>query len=176
MPNVGLKAALGCVEQFAQDGLGSDLVPDYMTSLRDGGSYGWPYRYYGQYVDERVQPPRPDLVATAISPDYALGAHTASLGLAFNMADALPDRYVGGAFIAQHGSWNRIARRGYKVIFVAFANGRPAGPPEDVLTDFLSAKAQAYGRPVGVALDRDGALLVSDDVGNVVWRVTRRAP
>jgi glucose/arabinose dehydrogenase len=159
-----------------RDELGSDLVPDYMTSVRDGGFYGWPYSYFGQHVDERVQPPRPDLVATAIVPDYALGAHTASLGLAFYLADALPGKYVGGAFIGQHGSWNRKPRSGYKVIFVAFADGRPAGPPEDALTDFLSADGQAFGRPVGVAVDRAGALLVADDVGNIVWRVTRHTP
>ena len=159
-----------------RDELGSDLVPDYMTSVRDGGFYGWPYSYYGQHVDERVQPERPDLVATAIVPDYALGAHTASLGLAFYEADALPGKYEGGAFIGQHGSWNRNPRSGYKVIFVPFADGRPAGPPEDVLTDFLSADGQAFGRPVGVVVDRAGALLVADDVGNVVWRVTRSTP
>ena len=159
-----------------RDELGSDLVPDYMTSVRDGGFYGWPYSYYGQHVDERVQPERPDLVATAIVPDYALGAHTASLGLAFYEADALPRKYGGGAFIGQHGSWNRNPRSGYKVIFVPFADGRPAGLPEDVLTDFLNADGQAFGRPVGVVVDRTGALLVADDVGNVVWRVTRSTP
>jgi glucose/arabinose dehydrogenase len=159
-----------------RDELGSDLVPDYMTSVRDGGFYGWPYSYYGQHVDARVQPPRPDLVARAIAPDYALGAHTASLGLAFYAADALPGKYAGGAFIGQHGSWNRNPRSGYKVIFVPFVDGRPAGPPEDVLTDFLNAEGQARGRPVGVAVDSSGALLVADDVGNVVWRVTRHAP
>jgi glucose/arabinose dehydrogenase len=155
-----------------RDELGSDLVPDYMTSVRDGGFYGWPYSYYGGHVDERVRPPRPDLVATAIVPDYALGAHTASLGLAFYEADALPAKYRGGAFVGQHGSWNREPRSGYKVIFVPFVDGRPAGPPEDVLTGFLSPRGEAYGRPVGVAVDRTGALLVADDVGNVVWRVT----
>jgi glucose/arabinose dehydrogenase len=154
-----------------RDEIGSDLVPDYMTAVRDGGYYGWPYSYYGQHVDERVRPPRPDLVARAIAPDYALGAHTASLGLAFYEADALPAKYAGGAFIAQHGSWNRKPRSGYKVIFVPFTAGRPAGQPEDVLTGFLSADGQAYGRPVGVAVDSAGALLVADDVGNVVWRV-----
>lgn len=159
-----------------RDELGSDLVPDYMTSVRDGGFYGWPYSYYGQHVDARVQPPRPDLVASAIAPDYALGAHTASLGLAFYAAHALPGKYVGGVFIGQHGSWNRDPRSGYKVIFVPFADGRPAGPPEEVLTDFLNADGQARGRPVGVAVDSAGALLVADDVGNVVWRVTRRVP
>jgi glucose/arabinose dehydrogenase len=158
-----------------RDELGSDLVPDYMTSLKDGGFYGWPYSYYGQHVDERVTPPRPDLVASAIVPDYALGAHTASLGLAFYESDALPGKYRGGAFIGQHGSWNRNPRSGYKVIFVAFVDGRPAAMPEDVLTGFLSADGRALGRPVGVAVDRAGALLVADDVGNVVWRVTRHA-
>jgi glucose/arabinose dehydrogenase len=158
-----------------RDEIGSDLVPDYMTSVRDGGFYGWPYSYYGQHVDERVQPQRPDLVARAIVPDYALGAHTASLGLAFYTADALPAHYAGGAFIGQHGSWNRNPSSGYKVIFVPFAGGRPAGPPEDVLTGFLSPDGKAYGRPVGVAVDRSGALLVADDVGNAVWRVTRQS-
>jgi len=159
-----------------RDEIGSDLVPDYMTSVRDGGFYGWPYSYYGQHVDERVRPPRPDLVAQALVPDYALGAHTASLGLAFYEGDSLPARYLGGAFIGQHGSWNRKPRSGYKVIFVPFAAGRPAGPPEDVLTGFLSDDGRAYGRPVGVAVDRGGALLVADDVGNVVWRVTQQQP
>jgi glucose/arabinose dehydrogenase len=157
-----------------RDELGSDLVPDYMTSVQDGGFYGWPYSYYGQHVDERVQPPRPDLVAAAIVPDYALGTHTSSLGLTFYDADALPRKYAGGAFIGQHGSWNRKPRSGYKVIFVPFADGRPAGPPEDVLSGFLSADGKAFGRPVGVAVDRTGAVLVADDVGNVVWRVTRQ--
>ena len=155
-----------------RDELGSDLVPDYMTSVKDGAFYGWPYSYYGSHVDTRVQPPRPDLVAKAISPDYALGAHTASLGLAFYEEQALPKRYFGGAFIGQHGSWNRRPHSGYKVIFVPFAEGRPSGPPEDVLTGFLSADGYALGRPVGVAVDRAGALLVADDVGNVIWRVT----
>jgi len=159
-----------------RDEIGSDLVPDYMTSVRDGGFYGWPYSYYGQHVDARVRPPRPDLVAQAIAPDYALGAHTASLGLAFYESGALPARYVGGAFIGQHGSWNRKPRSGYKVIFVPFADGRPAGPPQDVLTGFLSPDGKAYGRPVGVAVDRAGALLVADDVGNAVWRVTQAPP
>jgi len=155
-----------------RDELGSDLVPDYMTSVRDGGFYGWPYSYYGRHVDERVRPPHPDLVASAIVPDYALGPHTASLGLAFYTADALPGKYKGGALIGQHGSWNRNPPSGYKVIFVPFAGGHPAGAPEDVLTGFLSADGKAYGRPVGVAVDSAGAVLVADDVGNTVWRIT----
>jgi glucose/arabinose dehydrogenase len=154
-----------------RDELGSDLVPDYMTSVKDGGFYGWPYSYYGQHVDDRVKPPRPDLVNAAIVPDYALGAHTASLGLAFYEGKLLPKRYAGGAFIGQHGSWNRKPLSGYKVIFVPFADGRPAGLPEDVLTGFVDVDGNALGRPVGVAVDRAAALLVADDVGNTVWRV-----
>lgn len=157
-----------------RDELGNDLVPDYMTSLVDGGFYGWPYSYYGQHVDVRVKPQRPDLVASAIVPDYALGSHTASLGLAFYRGRLLPARYAGGAFVGQHGSWNRKPPSGYKVIFVPFANGRPSGPAEDVLSGFLDAQGNARGRPVGVAVARDGALLVADDVGNVIWRVTAR--
>ena len=159
-----------------RDELGSDLVPDYMTSVRDGAFYGWPYSYYGQHVDTRVHPRRPDQVATALAPDYALGPHTASLGLAFYTAALLPKNYAGGAFIGQHGSWNRKPHSGYKVIFVPFADGRPAGPPQDVLTGFLSAEGNAHGRPVGVAVDSKGALLVADDVGNVIWRVTPGQP
>jgi glucose/arabinose dehydrogenase len=155
-----------------RDGIGSDLVPDYMTSVTDGGFYGWPYSYYGQHVDQRVQPQRPDLVATAIVPDYALGPHTASLGLAFSEGVSLPARFSHGAFVAQHGSWNRKPRSGYKVIFVPFQAGKPSAMPVDVLTGFVSADGYAYGRPVGLAFDRQGALLVADDVGNVVWRVT----
>jgi len=155
-----------------RDEIGSDLVPDYMTSLKDGGFYGWPYSYYGQHVDERVKEQRPDLVAQAIAPDYALGPHTASLGLTFNEGKLFPQHYAGGAFVGQHGSWNRKPRSGYKVIFVPFADGRPAGAAEDVLTGFLDADGKAQGRPVGVAIDRTGALLVADDVGNTVWRVT----
>ena len=155
-----------------RDELGSDLVPDYMTAVTEGGFYGWPYSYYGQHVDARVQPPRADLVAKALVPDYALGAHTASLGLAFYRGDLFPERYVGGAFIGQHGSWNRNPRSGYQVIFVPFANGRPAGPPEDILGGFLDSRGRARGRPVGVAIDRAGAVLVADDVGNTVWRIT----
>jgi len=154
-----------------RDELGSDLVPDFMTSVQDGAFYGWPYSYYGQHVDVRVKPQRPDLVARAIAPDYALGTHTASLGLVFYRGSLLPQRYAGGAFIGQHGSWNRNPRSGYKVIFVSFVDGRPIGAPEDVLTGFVNAQGEALGRPVGVAVDRAGALLVADDVGNVIWRV-----
>ena len=155
-----------------RDELGNDLVPDYMTSVKDGGFYGWPYSYYGQHVDARVEPQRPDLVAKAIAPDYALGAHTASLGLAFNTGNLFPADMAGGAFIGQHGSWNRKPRAGYKVIFVPFANGKPSGRPRDILTGFLNADGEAQGRPVGVAIDKSGALLVADDVGNMIWRVT----
>ncbi|HYJ83387.1 MAG TPA: sorbosone dehydrogenase family protein [Allosphingosinicella sp.] len=146
-----------------RDELGSDLVPDYMTSVTPGGFYGWPYSYFGRHVDKRVKPGRPDLVATAIVPDYALGPHTASLGLAFHR---------GGAFIGQHGSWNRRPASGYKVIFVPFAGSRPSGPATDVLTGFLDSAGKARGRPAGVVVDKAGALLVADDVGNVIWRVT----
>ncbi|MDB5824413.1 MAG: sorbosone dehydrogenase family protein [Herminiimonas sp.] len=158
-----------------RDELGSDLVPDYMTAVKDGGFYGWPYSYYGGHVDKRVQPPRPDMVEKAIVPDYALGPHTASLGLAFYDAALLGKDYAGGAIVGQHGSWNRKPHSGYKVIFVPFADGKPSGPPRDLLTGFLSKDGEAYGRPVGVAVDRKGAVLVADDVGNVVWRVTPAA-
>lgn len=158
-----------------RDEIGSDLVPDYMTALKDGAFYGWPYSYYGQHVDTRVKPPRPELVAQAIAPDYALGTHTASLGLAFYEGQLFPQHFAGGAFIGQHGSWNRQPRSGYKLIFVAFVDGHPVGQPEDVLTGFVSAQGKALERPVGVAVDRAGALLVADDVGNVVWRVTPAA-
>jgi glucose/arabinose dehydrogenase len=156
-----------------RDELGSDLVPDYMTSVRDGGFYGWPYSYYGQHVDRRVKPQRPDLVATAIVPDYALGPHTASLGLVYSPGSFPGGHFGRGMFIAQHGSWNRHPRSGYKVIFVPFTNGAPAGHPVDVLTGFLDERdGDSRGRPVGVALDGQGALLVADDVGNVIWRVS----
>ncbi len=157
-----------------RDELGSDLVPDYLTSVRDGGFYGWPYSYYGPHVDERVTPQRPELVARAIAPDYALGPHTAPLGLASSAGTTLAAPFADGMFVGQHGSWNRRPHSGYQVIFVPFENGRPSGAPVDVLTGFLSEEGTAYGRPVGVALDRQGALLVADDVGNVVWRVTAR--
>ncbi|HEY0131757.1 MAG TPA: sorbosone dehydrogenase family protein [Allosphingosinicella sp.] len=155
-----------------RDELGSDLVPDYMTSVRRGGFYGWPYSYFGRHVDKRVKPGRPDLVASAIVPDYALGPHTASLGLAFYQGGLLGRRFAGGAFVGQHGSWNRRPASGYKVIFIPFAGGRPAGPPVDVLTGFLGPDGKARGRPAGVAVDKAGALLVADDVGNAIWRVT----
>ena len=155
-----------------RDELGSDLVPDYLTSVRDGGFYGWPYSYFGQHVDMRVTPQQPALVAKALPPDYALGPHTASLGLASSFGNALPPPFANGMFIGQHGSWNRRPHSGYKVIFVPFTDGKATGAPLDVLTGFLSSEGTAYGRPVGVALNRQGALLVADDVGNVVWRVS----
>jgi glucose/arabinose dehydrogenase len=159
-----------------RDELGSDLVPDYMTSVAPGGFYGWPWSYYGQHVDVRVKPPRPDLVARAIKPDYALGPHTASLGLTFSGGARLGPVLASGAFIGQHGSWNRKPRSGYKVVFVPFDSGRPSGQPIDILTGFLSGEGKALGRPVGVEVARDGSLLVADDVGNIVWRVSAPAP
>ena len=158
-----------------RDELGNELVPDYLTSVEDGAFYGWPYSYFGQHVDTRAQPPRPDLVAIAKVPDFALGSHVAPLGLAFNTSTAWPDRFRSGAFVGEHGSWNRKPKSGYGVIFVAFADGKPTGLPQDVLTGFLNARGDAMGRPVGVAMDRTGALLVADDVGNVIWRVTAQA-
>jgi glucose/arabinose dehydrogenase len=155
-----------------RDELGSDLVPDYLTSVKDGSFYGWPYSYFGQIVDERPQPPRPDLVAKAVKPDYALGTHVAPLGLAASDGAQLPPQFKSGVFIGQHGSWNRKPKSGYNVVFVPFAAGKPAGEPVDVLTGFLSPDGEAWGRPVGVAVDKRGALLVADDVGNVIWRVT----
>lgn len=155
-----------------RDELGSDLVPDYLTSVVDGGFYGWPYSYYGQHVDQRVEPKRPDLVATAKVPDYALGSHVAPLGLVATQGSRLPARYASGMVVGEHGSWNRRPRSGYKVVFVPFANGKPDGPPVDVLTGFVGPDGNAWGRPVGVAIDTRGALLVADDVGNVVWRVS----
>lgn len=142
-----------------------------MTSVKDGGFYGWPYSYFGQHVDARVKDKKPDMVAKAIVPDYALGSHTASLGLAFYDGKLFPREYSGGAFIGQHGSWNREPRSGYKVIFVPFADGKPSGMPKDFLTGFLSKDGDALGRPVGVVVDKEGAVLVADDVGNAVWRV-----
>jgi len=155
-----------------RDEIGSDLVPDYITAVHDGAFYGWPYSYYGQHIDLRVKPQRPDLVSQATVPDYALGPHTASLGLVSSVGTSLPESFANGMFIGQHGSWNRKPFSGYKVIFVPFQNGKPAGMPVDVLTGFLSKEGNAYGRPVGVTLDKQGALLVADDVGNVIWRMT----
>jgi glucose/arabinose dehydrogenase len=157
-----------------RDELGNDLVPDYMTSVKEGAFYGWPYSYYGQHVDSRVSPPRPDLVAKAIAPDYALGAHTASLGLTFYDGSLLP-QFKSGALVGQHGSWNRKPHAGYQVVYVPFSDGKPNGPPQPVLSGFLSKDEHAYGRPVGVAVDKQGAILVADDVGNMVWRVTPAA-
>ncbi|ALE87194.1 PQQ-dependent sugar dehydrogenase [Pseudomonas versuta] len=154
-----------------RDEIGSDLVPDYITSVQDGGFYGWPYSYYGQHVDARVNPQNPELVAKAIAPDYAVGPHTASLGLSFAEGSKLPG-FTQGAFIGQHGSWNRKPHSGYKVIFVPFADGKPKGLPVDVLTGFLNADEKAMGRPVGVVIDKQGDLLVADDVGNKIWRVS----
>jgi glucose/arabinose dehydrogenase len=157
-----------------RDDLGNNLVPDYMTAVKDGAFYGFPYSYYGQHIDTRVTPQRPDLVAKAIAPDYALGNHTASLGLVFYDRTLFPAHYRGGAFVGQHGSWNRKPRTGYKVVFVPFVDGKPASAPEDFLSGFLTADGHALGRPVGVALDTHGGLLVADDVGNAVWRVAPR--
>jgi glucose/arabinose dehydrogenase len=158
-----------------RDELGPNLVPDYMTSVKEGGFYGWPYSYYGQNVDPRVMPQRPDLVAKAIVPDYALSSHVAPLGMAFYTGTNLPETYRGGAFVGEHGSWNRYNFNGYKVIFVPFRDGRPNGMPQDIVTGFLNADNEARGRPVGLAVDKAGALLVADDVGNTVWRVTAAA-
>jgi hypothetical protein len=155
-----------------RDEIGPNLVPDYLTSVKDGAFYGWPYSYYGQNVDPRVQPQRPDLVATAIAPDYALSSHVAPLGLVFNTGSALPVSYHGGAFVGEHGSWNRPQLNGYKVVYVPFANGHPNGAAQDVLTGFLSPDEKSRGRPVGLALDKSGNLLIADDVGNTVWRIS----
>ena len=158
-----------------RDELGPNLVPDYLTSVKDGGFYGWPYSYYGRHLDPRVKPQRPDLVARAIVPDYALSSHVAPLGLVFDTGHGLPARYSGGAFVGEHGSWNRAILTGYKVVFVPFANGRPNGMAEDVVTGFLDKDGHARGRPVGLALDKTGALLIADDVGDTLWRVTADA-
>jgi glucose/arabinose dehydrogenase len=155
-----------------RDEIGPNLVPDYLTSVKDGAFYGWPYSYYGQNVDPRVQPQRADLVAKAVPPDYALSSHVAPLGLAFYTGAALPASYRGGAFVGEHGSWNRPQLNGYKVVFVPFANGRPNGPAQDVVTGFLNADEKSRGRPVGLAVDKTGDLLIADDVGNTVWRVS----
>jgi glucose/arabinose dehydrogenase len=155
-----------------RDEIGSDLVPDYLASIPDGSFFGWPYSYFGQHVDNRVQTQSPDLVAKARMPDYALGPHTASLGLAFSKSTVWPKPFDNGVFIGQHGSWNREPRSGYKVIFLPFKASKPSGEPLDVLTGFVSADGDAFGRPVGVAMDNHAALLVADDVGNTIWRVT----
>jgi glucose/arabinose dehydrogenase len=157
-----------------RDLLGDDLVPDYLTSVKEGAFYGWPFSYFGQNEDPRKKGQRPDLVAKAIKPDYALGSHVAALGLAFYNGKTFPERYRGGAFIGMHGSWNRSKMVGFKVAFVPFANGKPAGPMEDILTGFIAdeSKFEAHGRPVGVTVAPDGSLLVADDSGGKVWRVT----
>ncbi|WP_422824027.1 PQQ-dependent sugar dehydrogenase [Variovorax robiniae] len=158
-----------------RDELGNDLVPDYLTSVKQGAFYGWPYSYYGQHVDDRVKPMRADLVAKAIPPDYALGAHVAALGLVPAGKTSLPAPFSDGVFIGEHGSWNRKPPVGYKVVFVPFAGGKPNGQPVDVLSGFVNDQGEAFGRPVGVAIDAKGALLVADDVGNVIWRATGAA-
>ena len=159
-----------------RDEIGDDLVPDYITSVRPGGFYGWPYSYYGQHVDARPYPKRPDLVARAIKPDYAVGSHAGSLGFTFAAGNRLGPAYASGAFVGQHGSWNRRQRSGYKVIFIPFAGGKPSGMPRDVLTGFLASEGRTHGRPVGVVVDKRGGLLVADDAGNMVWRVSAAAP
>jgi glucose/arabinose dehydrogenase len=159
-----------------RDEIGPDLVPDYLTSVQDGGFYGWPYSYYGQHLDPRVEPQRPDLVAKAIVPDYSLSSHVAPLGVAMYTGTDLPANYRSGAFVAEHGSWNRTPLNGYKVVFVPFSGGRPSGPAQDVVTGFLDANNHAHGRPVGLAVDRSGGLLIADDVGDTVWRVSSRRP
>jgi glucose/arabinose dehydrogenase len=157
-----------------RDEIGADLVPDYLTSVREGGFYGWPYSYYGQHVDTRVKPQRPDLVAKAISPDYAIGSHVAPLGLWFYTGSNLPAQYRGGAFIAEHGSWDRSPLSGYAVAYVAFENGKPVGTPKPVVTGFASGdETGLYGAPVGLTQDQGGALIIADDVGDAVWRVTK---
>jgi glucose/arabinose dehydrogenase len=155
-----------------RDEIGPDLVPDYLTSVQDGGFYGWPYSYYGQHLDPRIEPQQPELVARAIVPDYALSSHVAPLGLAIYAGNELPETYRGGAFVSEHGSWDRAPLNGYKLVFVPFSGGKPSGPAQDVVTGFLDASNHARGRPVGLAVDRSGALLIADDVGNTVWRVS----
>ncbi len=159
-----------------RDEIGPDLVPDYLTSVRDGGFYGWPYSYYGQHLDPRVEPQRPDLVATAITPDYALSSHVAPLGVAMAAGSDLPAKYRDGAFVGEHGSWDRTPLNGYKVVFVPFSEGRPSGAAQDVVTGFLDADNHARGRPVGLAVDKSGGLLIADDVGNTVWRMSSLQP
>ena len=155
-----------------RDELGPDLVPDYLTSVQDGAFYGWPYSYYGQHIDPRVEPQRPDLVAKAIPPDYALSSHVAPLGLAMYSGSEFPAKFRGGAFVGEHGSWDRNPLNGYKVVFVPFKDGKPSGPAQDFVIGFLNADNQARGRPVGLAVDRSGGLLIADDLGNTVWRVS----
>jgi len=159
-----------------RDELGPNLVPDYMTSVRPGAFYGWPYSYYGQHVDPRVRPQRPDLVAKAIAPDYALSSHVAPLGLAFYTGSSFPPLFKGGAFVGEHGSWNRHELNGYRVVFIQFAGGKPVGNPRNFVTGFIDKDGNARGRPVGVAIDRTGALLIADDVGGTVWRVSYANP
>jgi glucose/arabinose dehydrogenase len=159
-----------------RDELGSDLVPDYLTAVKQGGFYGWPFSYWGRHLDPRVSPQNPELVAEAIVPDYGLGNHVAPLGLAFAQGSSLPQDYRNGAFVGLHGSWNRSPLAGYKVVFVPFSGGKPVGKPSDVLTGFLNENGEAQGRPAGVAIDNTGALLVADDVGNTIWRVTASSP
>jgi glucose/arabinose dehydrogenase len=157
-----------------RDELGSDLVPDYLTAVKDGGFYGWPYSYWGQHVDTRVQPQDPEKVAAAIRPDYSLGSHVAALGVSFS-APSMGDKFADGVFVGEHGSWNRSSPSGYKVVFVPFSNGRPSGPPVDFLVGFMGGDGKTYGRPVGVTVDGSrGALIVADDLSNTIWRVTRR--
>jgi len=157
-----------------RDEIGADLVPDYLTSVQDGAFYGWPYSYYGANVDERVYPQRPDLVAKAVKPDYALGSHVAALGVLFSDHNALPEKYQGGAFVAEHGSWDRSPLSGYAVVHVAFTDGKPVGAPQTLVSAFYSDdEKHLFGAPVGLAQDKDGALLVADDVGDVVWRVSK---
>ena len=155
-----------------RDELGPNLVPDYLTSVQDGAFYGWPYSYYGQHVDPRVMPQRPDLVAKAIPPDYALSSHVAPLGMAFYTGSNFPSSYKGGAFVGEHGSWDRSPFNGYRVVFVPFKDGKPDGPPKDVVTGFLNSNDEARGRPVGLAVDKTGGLLIADDLGDTVWRVS----
>jgi glucose/arabinose dehydrogenase len=159
-----------------RDEIGPNLVPDYLTSVHDGAFYGWPYSYFGQHLDVRVQPQRPDLVAKAVPPDYALSSHVAPLGMVFGEASSLPMHYRSGVFVAEHGSWDRSPLNGYKVVYVPFQAGHPSGPPQDVVTGFLTAdQEKSQGRPVGLAFDHTGALLIADDVGNTVWRVSAAA-
>jgi len=157
-----------------RDEIGPNLVPDYLTAVRDGGFYGWPYSYWGKNVDERVRPQDPEKVASTLTPDYSLGSHVAALGLDFSNAAMGPD-FADGAFVGEHGSWNRAEPVGYKVVFVPFSNGRPVGEPQDFVTGFRGDDGKTRGRPVGVTVDPRGALIVADDLSNIVWRVTRTA-